>query len=470
MSFSRVLGISMSFVGLLVGAGFATGQEVVQYFTSFGLNGVWGIIIAGIIMTLAGTVFLQLGSYFNAQEHNSVFRQVTHPIISRLLDIAVILTLFAVGFVMLAGAGSNMQQQFGWPAWIGSAVMLGMVLVVGMMDVNKVASVIGMITPSIIIAVIVAFAYTLLNLPDDLGATIEAASAVESPIGNWLVSALNYNGLALILAVSMSLVIGGDNLNPREAGWGGIAGGVLYSIMLVLAGFALILNSENVADSQIPMLTLVNEIHPVLGAIMAVIIYLMIFNTAIGMFYALGKRLSAGREAQYRIIFIVACLLGFAVSFLGFKTLMQYVYPVLGYMGIFMVAVLVIAWFRDLANIKDETRRRERIRALLQLKLRPDRDYDEGVYNDELGQHVSDSVLADAKIYDEMYTEVSTELSKDDEVELTAEELEELREDSETYVSRQGVERDRSPEKAHEWLEDHSGGDVDAADRSRAHD
>ena len=60
----------MSFVGLLVGAGFATGQEVVQYFTAFGTWGIPGIIIAALVMTLAGTVFLQLGSYFHASEHN----------------------------------------------------------------------------------------------------------------------------------------------------------------------------------------------------------------------------------------------------------------------------------------------------------------------------------------------------------------------------------------------------------------
>ena len=108
MSFRNIIGIALAFIGLLVGAGFATGQEVVQYFTAFGINGVWGMIIAGVIMTLAGTVFLQLGSYFHASEHNAVFRKVSHPVVSKMLDVAVTFTLFAVGFVMLAGAGSNM--------------------------------------------------------------------------------------------------------------------------------------------------------------------------------------------------------------------------------------------------------------------------------------------------------------------------------------------------------------------------
>lgn len=38
----RVLSISMAFVGLSVGAGFASGQEVLQFFVKFGMKGVLG--------------------------------------------------------------------------------------------------------------------------------------------------------------------------------------------------------------------------------------------------------------------------------------------------------------------------------------------------------------------------------------------------------------------------------------------
>ncbi|QRP60832.1 YkvI family membrane protein [Corynebacterium minutissimum] len=454
MSYKNVAGIALSFIGLLVGAGFATGQEVVQYFTSFGINGIWGIVVAGLVMTLAGTVFLQLGSYFHASEHNQVFRNITHPIISRILDVAVILTLFAVGFVMLAGAGSNMQQQFGWPAWIGSLLMLVLVLVTGMMDVDKVSRVIGLLTPSIIIAVLFVGVYTLMHMPENVSAAIDASAAIESPIPNWLVSALNYNGLALILAVSMSLVIGGDNISPREAGWGGIVGGAVYAVLMGIAGFSLLMNAEAVGESDIPMLTLVDEIHPTLGLIMAVIIYLMIFNTAIGMFYALGKRLSSGNESKYRIIFIAGCLAGFAVSFAGFKALMQYVYPVLGYMGIVLVAILVFGWLRSLGQIKDEGLRRERIRALLHLKLHPDEAYDAERYDDEIGQQIADSNMDDEALYEDLVTEVVDELHGDDDVDFDKEKWEESRNDHTYYTERDGVEQDRSEEEIKEWVEE----------------
>nr|WP_256485334.1 hypothetical protein [Corynebacterium intestinale] len=444
----------MSFIGLLVGAGFATGQEVVQYFTSFGISGMWGILVAGLVMTLAGTVFLQLGSYFHASEHNQVFRNITHPIISRILDVAVILTLFAVGFVMLAGAGSNMEQQFGWPAWVGSLLMLVLVMVTGMFDVDKVSQVIGLLTPTIIIAVLFVGTYTLLHMPESVDAAISASEAIESPISNWLVSALNYNGLALILAVSMSLVIGGDNISPREAGVGGIVGGAVYAVLMGIAGFSLLMNAENVGDSDIPMLTLVDNVHPVLGVIMAVIIYLMIFNTAIGMFYALGKRLSSGNESKYCIIFIAGCLAGFAVSFAGFKALMQYVYPVLGYMGIVLVVILVVGWLRSLGKIKDEGLRRERIRALLHLKLHPDSEYDAARYDDEIGQQIADSNMDDEALFEDLVSDVVDELDSDEELDFDKEEWEENRNDHSYYTERDAVEQDRSDEEIKAWVEE----------------
>ena len=437
VSFRNITGIALAFIGLLVGAGFATGQEVVQYFTAFGINGVWGIAVAGVIMTLAGTVFLQLGSYFHASEHNAVFRKVSHPIVSKMLDVAVIFTLFAVGFVMLAGAGSNLAQQFGWPTWVGSTAMMVLVLVTGLLDVDKVSNVIGLLTPTIIIAVIVLLGYTLMNMPADSAAVIDTASQTDTPIGNWLVSALNYNGLALILAVSMSLVIGGDHISPREAGWGGIIGGFVYSILLAIAGFVLLMGADKIVGSDVPMLVLVNEMGDTAGVLMAVVIFLMIFNTAIGMFYALGKRLSAGRENRTYPIFVVGTLAGYAMSFFGFKTLMNYVYPILGYLGMFMVVVLVIAWLRGLSKIRDESTRRERIKSLLRLKLHPEKKYD--AKNDEtIGRELVESNLHHEVLFEDLIEEVTEELESDADVEFTAEEVEEQATDVNYYIESDG--------------------------------
>lgn len=378
MKMMRSFKIALAFVGLLVGAGFATGQEVIQYFISFGAIGILGAVVSGIIMAVAGAAIIQVGSHFLANDHNMVFRNVAHPVVSKFLDISVTITLFAIGFVMLAGAGSTLEQQFGLPSWIGAAIMTVLVMLAGMLNVDRVSSLISLLTPTIIVAVVVAFVYTMITMSSDIAGLSEIAQQTESPVQPWLLSAVNYNGLALILGVSMCLVIGGNTANPREAGLGGLIGGLLYTVLLVMAAIVMFFNIEAVGSSSVPMLALFESMHPVLAVIMVFIIFAMIFNTAIGMFYALGRRLSAGRQGSYRPIFLVTCLLGYAVSFVGFEALMTYVYPVIGYIGMVMVVVMIVWWLRNRSQVSAETTRRDRLRALVRLRKDPEKAFARG--------------------------------------------------------------------------------------------
>lgn len=402
----------MAFVGLTVGAGFATGKEVIQYFMGFGLTGMWGILIAGVVMTVSGAVFLQIGSYFLADEHATVFKRTAHPIVSRILDIAVSLTLFCVGFVMIAGAGSNLEQQFGLKAWIGSLLMTLVVLAAGMLDVNKVSRVIGGLTPLVIIAVIIAFVYTLMNMPADTSGLDALAAAESSPVKPFWLSALNYCGLALLLGISMTLVIGGNSLSPRQAGIGGVTGGLIYTLLLAMEGFALYYSLEEVGGTSVPMLELVSQIHPIMGPLMAFVIFIMIFNTAIGMFYALGRRLTAStKKYSFRPVFVAATLLGFVVSFVGFDSLMENVYPIIGYTGIFMIACLIAWWIKSRARIARESKRRERIQELA--LQREDDEYDFSKEEEaELNKHISESHMEDERLHEAVQSELE-ELSGD---------------------------------------------------------
>ena len=76
MSAKKTTQVALAFIGLMVGAGFATGQEVIQYFISFGVWGLLGAVIAGILMIASGAVIINIGSYFLADEHLRVFRSV----------------------------------------------------------------------------------------------------------------------------------------------------------------------------------------------------------------------------------------------------------------------------------------------------------------------------------------------------------------------------------------------------------
>ncbi len=392
----QVLKVAFAFVGIIVGAGFASGQEVMQYFVAFGLNGMWGALISAVVMTAMALIILQLGSYFNAGEHGEVFRRVSHPIFSRLLDLGVVLTLFSTGFVMFAGAGANLNQQWGIPVWVGALVMVVLVLAAGMLDLDKVTTVIGAITPFIIVFITVACVYTIISGDFATVDQLEKASEeVATTLPNWLVAGVNYTSFNLMVAVSMAVVIGGNMFNPRVAGRGGLLGGLIYSALLLISAVTLFLSVEKVGDQDMPMLTIINQLNPVLGQVMAVVVYGMIFNTALGMFYALGRRLTASRPGRFKPVYALTVLLGFVLSFVGFKELVGYVYPILGYVGLLLIAVMLVAWVRGRVRIYRESERRMRIVDLLQIGHNGSLNRDESA---ALDRAIADSNLDEQQI------------------------------------------------------------------------
>ncbi|WIK65044.1 YkvI family membrane protein [Gleimia hominis] len=419
--FKKIIKIAMAFLGMVVGAGFASGQELLQYFVAFGKWGVVGAVITGIVMAISGDAILQLGSYYRAREHKSVLDEVTHPIVSWILDGILIFTLFCFGFVMIAGGGANLNQQFGLPIWVGAALMAVLVIAAGFLDVDKVTTLIGAITPLIVVLLVLGAGYAISQSDLTFTAAAQAASKITPAMPPWWLSAINYVGLALVLAISMALVMGGDQLNTRAAGLGGVAGGSLFGVLLVLSAVGLLSAIDKVRDADLPMLALMDAIHPTVGVIMAIVIYLMIFNTAIGIYYALAKRAEAVKPSWFRPALILSTLAGFVFSFLGFKSLISWLFPILGYLGVAMVAILVVSWLRSYGEITEEHERRERVRDLIQRKLHPRKRF-QRKHRTELTRTIEDSNVENSDLSDQIHHEVATELVADSDVEEFTEE------------------------------------------------
>ena len=428
--------VALAFVGLLVGAGFASGQEVIQYFLAYGYWGLVGSIVAGIIIVVVGSTLFQLGSFYLADDHSAVFKNVSKPLVSKFMDVATMFTLFAIGFVMVAGAGSNLDQQFGLPTWVGAAIMTVLLVLSGFLDVDKLTNVISIITPFLIVAVIVALMITLVHMPDNISQINELSmqNAPATGVGNnWLLSAVNYATLCIIMAVSMILVIAGSQLNPREAGIGGLLGGFIFAALLVILNFIIFMNMEGVYGADFPLLMVFDNMHPAIGFVVSLLIYLMIYNTAVGMFYAMARRLAHGRQEKFRLIYFIVVGIGFALSFIGFSALVGWVYPVVGYLGLVLSIVMIISWFKDRGRIAAETKRRERLAELAETALDPAESELSAKEREEVEDLVTESHVGDTHLWQSVQEEVAADLHADPENEFSLDDAPALDPDSEEY-------------------------------------
>lgn len=342
----KVLKMGSAFIGIIVGAGFASGQEILQYFTSFGFMGIAAALISTALFAYIGMTLTRLGSRMQTKSHKEVIYKISGKYIGLVIDFIIILTLFGVGVVMVAGAGSNLEQQFGLPSFVGSLLMVILVFATILLNVDKVVGVIGSITPFLILAVIVVSVYCLTTMDQSFAALNPIANEVDTTLPNWFISGINYVSFNIAVGASMSLVMGGAEKDERTAALGGLVGGLGLGIMILLSHLAIFSKVDVVGDADLPMLAIINDISPILATLMAFVLYGMIFNTAVSMFYAFGARFTTIGTKTFRSFVLITLIIGFALSFFGFKNLVAHLYPFIGYIGLLLSGILIYTSFK----------------------------------------------------------------------------------------------------------------------------
>ena len=186
-----------------------------------------------------------------------------------------------MGFVMLAGAGANLEQQFGLPAWAGSAVCAGLVILTAFLDFDRIMEVIGVFTPMIVIAIIVLVIYSLVTPHPSMAELNATATQVTPALPNLWFSTINYFALCVVNGIGMAFVLGGSVLRIGEARLAGRIGGTIIALVIGGDALALYLNMDRIWDVNVPALEIARTIHPWFAFVYTLIIFALIYNTVV---------------------------------------------------------------------------------------------------------------------------------------------------------------------------------------------
>ena len=362
----KYLSAAFAYVGVIVGAGLASGQDLLQYFLAYGAIGLIGIAALGVLNVIFGAVALQLGSYYRSDNHDEVFERIAHPALRRLIDVVLVFSAFTMGFVMLAGAGANLEQQFGLPSWMGGALCAVLVILTAFLNFDRIMNVIGVFTPIIMVAIAVLMIYSLVTPHASVAELDAAARNVTPALPNLVFSTLNYFALCVVGGIAMAFVLGGSILRIGEARRAGHIGGVLIALVLGADAVALYLNVDRIWNFDVPALEIARSVHPAFAFGYTLVIFALIYNTAFSLFYSTARRFSGGSTARLRIVLIAVVAAGYAASFMGFKKLIGVMYPIIGWLGVALLVVLAVGWLRERsAVLREENLRRKLIRVMV---------------------------------------------------------------------------------------------------------
>ena len=91
----------------------------------------------------------------------------------------------------------------------------------------------------------------------------------------------------------------------------------MVGVIFFVTTLILFANSDKIASSDVPMLAIAKEVNPIFATLYALVIFGLIFNTVFSLYYALGKRFSAGSDKRFKFFVATFALAGFAISFIG---------------------------------------------------------------------------------------------------------------------------------------------------------
>ena len=350
IKWSNVFSFAGAFVALLIGAGFATGQEIMQYFVSYGFWGIAGAAVVLLLFLYVGREFMAVGQREKFEKGNDIYLYYGGKYIGRFYDYFSVIFIFMSFFVMVSGAGSTIEQHYGINKNVGCTVMAVCVAFTVILGLSRIVQIIGKIGPLKAGLFIVIGLYGIIYHFGDIIAADKIIPELNllqaSP--HWFMAALSYVGFCMLWLGAFLASLGKVSNSQKEAKLGATYGAVLFCVALVIVMLGLMSVVTQVADVEIPSLFLAEAMHPSVATLFSVILVLGIYSAAVPLLWTVVSRLAQPKTKRYIVTTFGLAAIGLLIALsISFKELVNIVYVLNGYVGIFLLLLMFFKKFKE---------------------------------------------------------------------------------------------------------------------------
>ncbi|MCJ8010396.1 hypothetical protein MUG84_01395 [Paenibacillus sp. KQZ6P-2] len=334
----RIFQIAFTYIGTIVGAGFATGQEIIQFFTQFGKWGALTIMLATALFIWLGTKMMLMSRQISARSYEDLNKHLFGPKAGSVISMIMLIVLIGVNSVMLAGAGSvfmehlNLHYQTGLLLTIIGTYLLLKHGIHAILQINSIV-VPMMLTLSLLIVL------NTIKLPT--ADRFLSLSTDHHMVAIWL-SPIIYTAFNLVMAQAVLVPLGSKTESKTAVKWGGMIGGFGVGLMLLSAHIAISAHMPGIQQYEIPMGIIATHLGPVVQIIYVVLIFMEIFSTFVADIYGITLQLQQHTSLSPKLISVGVMFICFLLSQVGFSSLLSVLYPLFGCLAILWAARLML--------------------------------------------------------------------------------------------------------------------------------
>ena len=328
--------------GTILGAGFASGQELVRYFTRFGAAGFPGLLLMGAALALGGWAALDICTRRGLDNASALMESLFGKRLGTALGVIVGVFIFVVFCAVVAGGGAMAREAFGLPYSVGVLAVAGICFVIFLFDLRGIVRLNMIVSPMLVVGGVFFGLYTAAARHAAVFGSADAAL----PTGNWMFSAGTYAAYNLLTAISVLAGMRGGGLvtDARTARRAGLLGGGLMCLLGACFALPLYLRADLLAGAELPLHRLAQNAGGLVEAFYLVLLAAAILASAVSNgFSAVAWLQSRLRWPPVAVKALVA-FGGAAAAHIGFSALVSRVYPLFGFVGFFVLAGVLIGF------------------------------------------------------------------------------------------------------------------------------
>lgn len=339
-NFRLSLQIGAVFIGTVVGAGFATGQEIMQFFTCFGEIGMITLLLSGVVFYIIAAAVMKAAAHYGAYDYKDLIYCIAGNKIGFIYDILVTAFLLIGTSIMFAGSGALFKENLGLSQTWGIVLMALLTLVIILQALTGILRINSVIVPLLFTAIITVLAATIIN--SDIGSfSLKLRENYQGGIIKPLFFFIFYCCYNTFLSIGVLSSIPEKIKQQSVLKTGVFFGAMGLMLLSMMLNISLTLKSPQVFGYSIPMGYITSSFGNIIKNVMTFCIWCEIFSTAVSNTFSVAKRLSGSRSMQYWKTCFITVFCCLPLAFLEFKGLISFFYPLFGALSMFIILRLI---------------------------------------------------------------------------------------------------------------------------------
>ena len=339
----NVLKVTFVIIGTLIGAGFASGQEMYIFFYSYGLNGLFGLAISSVLMGIIIFKVLKMIEKNNITNYKDFLDTIVNKSFKRkyfniknIFEIIINIFILIIFFIMIAGFGAYFEQSYGINHFLGSMILAVLSFIVFLSSVKGLVKVNEILIPILIglICIVGILNFSNLNFKDF------SNNLIQNNSSNWFINAILYCSYNSILLIPCIIALNEYIKNKKENILITLLT-FLIALVLSITLFSILGNVDtDISKVEMPVVYVVEKMFKSLKIVYGFVIISSIFTTSISLGNSFLNNVCKNKK-NFLHVAAVMCITAVGISNFGFANLVNLLYPIFGYLGLVQIFYII---------------------------------------------------------------------------------------------------------------------------------